>query len=91
MRCRNWVVNTFIYYHVQGLIQSVFELHDGSGVVVTIGKYVTPGHSDINGNGIEPDFHNIPSKSPSCPLSLAKIEAFHPVVNNPLSAQDGVR
>lgn len=44
----------------KGLIQSVFELHDGSGVVVTIGKYVTPGHSDINGNGIEPDFPNIP-------------------------------
>lgn len=44
----------------KGLIQSVFELHDGSGVVVTIGKYVTPGHLDINGNGIEPDFHNIP-------------------------------
>lgn len=44
----------------KGLIQSVFELHDGSGVVVTIGKYVTPGHLDINGNGIEPDFSNIP-------------------------------
>ncbi|GMH15491.1 hypothetical protein Nepgr_017332 [Nepenthes gracilis] len=47
----------------KGLIQSVFELHDGSGVVVTIGKYVTPHHLDINGNGIDPDFHNIPSWS----------------------------
>lgn len=45
----------------KGLIQSVFELHDGSGVVVTIGKYVTPDHIDINGNGVEPDFHKIPS------------------------------
>ncbi|KAK9706912.1 hypothetical protein RND81_07G160100 [Saponaria officinalis] len=44
----------------KGLIQSVFELHDGSGVAVTIGKYVTPRHLDINGNGIEPDFANIP-------------------------------
>uniref|UniRef100_A0A803MDM1 Tail specific protease domain-containing protein n=1 Tax=Chenopodium quinoa TaxID=63459 RepID=A0A803MDM1_CHEQI len=44
----------------KGLIQSVFELHDGSGVVVTIGKYVTPRHLDINGNGIEPDFSDIP-------------------------------
>ncbi|KAM7530529.1 hypothetical protein LguiB_033939 [Lonicera macranthoides] len=44
----------------KGLIQSVFELHDGSGVVVTIGKYVTPNHKDINGNGIEPDFQNLP-------------------------------
>lgn len=29
-------------------------------MVVTIGKYVTPHHLDINGNGIEPDFSNIP-------------------------------
>ncbi|GAB2287632.1 hypothetical protein Dimus_022004 [Dionaea muscipula] len=47
----------------KGLIQSVFELHDGSGVVVTIGKYATPQHLDINGNGVEPDFHQIPSWS----------------------------
>ncbi|CAH9079482.1 unnamed protein product [Cuscuta europaea] len=45
----------------KGLIQSVFELQDGSGVVVTIGKYVTPNHMDINGNGIEPDFRNLPT------------------------------
>lgn len=44
----------------KGLIQSVFELHDGSGIVVTVGKYVTPNHKDINGNGIEPDYRRIP-------------------------------
>ncbi|XP_062016643.1 carboxyl-terminal-processing peptidase 1, chloroplastic isoform X2 [Rosa rugosa] len=44
----------------KGLIQSVFELQDGSGVVVTVGKYVTPNHKDINGNGIEPDYRNFP-------------------------------
>ncbi|KAK3024026.1 hypothetical protein RJ639_044128, partial [Escallonia herrerae] len=44
----------------KGLIQSVFELPDGSGVVVTIGKYVTPNHMDINGDGVEPDFQKIP-------------------------------
>ncbi|XP_024024337.1 carboxyl-terminal-processing peptidase 1, chloroplastic isoform X1 [Morus notabilis] len=47
----------------KGLIQSVFELHDGSGVVVTVGKYVTPNHKDLNGNGIEPDYHNFPAWS----------------------------
>ncbi|KAB1221375.1 Carboxyl-terminal-processing protease [Morella rubra] len=47
----------------KGLIQSVFELHDGSGVVVTVGKYVTPNHKDINGNGIEPDYRNFPGWS----------------------------
>ncbi|KDP21204.1 hypothetical protein JCGZ_21675 [Jatropha curcas] len=45
----------------KGLIQSVFELRDGSGVVVTVGKYVTPNHMDINGNGIEPDYRNFPA------------------------------
>uniref|UniRef100_A0A0E0JM26 C-terminal processing peptidase n=1 Tax=Oryza punctata TaxID=4537 RepID=A0A0E0JM26_ORYPU len=44
----------------KGLIQSVFELHDGSGIVVTVGKYVTPNQKDINGNGIEPDYRRIP-------------------------------
>jgi len=58
-------------------------------VVVTIGKYVTRGHSDINGNGIEPDFRNIPSKNLLRPPCLAKIEDFG--VNYPLNTQDGVR
>lgn len=46
---------------LQGLIQSVFELHDGSGIAVTIGKYVTPNLRDINGNGVEPDFRSFPA------------------------------
>nr|GEW00374.1 carboxyl-terminal-processing peptidase 1, chloroplastic [Tanacetum cinerariifolium] len=45
----------------KGLIQSVFELHDGSGVVVTVGKYVTPNHLDINGNGVDPDYKKFPA------------------------------
>lgn len=45
----------------KGLIQSVFELSDGSGIVVTMGKYVTPNHTDINGNGIDPDFRTLPA------------------------------
>ncbi|XP_057821751.2 carboxyl-terminal-processing peptidase 1, chloroplastic isoform X2 [Cryptomeria japonica] len=44
----------------KGLIQSVYELKDGSGVVVTVGKYVTPSHRDIDENGIEPDFYRRP-------------------------------
>ncbi|CAM8890768.1 unnamed protein product [Rhodiola kirilowii] len=47
----------------KGLIQSVFELSDGSGLVVTVGKYVTRNHMDINGNGILPDFHDLPAWS----------------------------
>jgi len=44
----------------KGLIQSVYELSDGSGIILTVGKYVTPGHHDIDGNGIEPDFKRPP-------------------------------
>ena len=39
----------------KGLIQSLFELSDGSGLAVTIAKYETPSHRDINKLGIKPD------------------------------------
>lgn len=44
----------------KGLIQSVFELSDGSGVILTVGKYATPQHHEIDGNGILPDFQEFP-------------------------------
>lgn len=39
----------------KGLIQSLFNLSDGSGLAVTIAKYETPNHHDINKLGIPPD------------------------------------
>jgi carboxyl-terminal processing protease len=39
----------------KGLIQSLFSLSDGSGLAVTIAKYETPDHHDINRQGIVPD------------------------------------
>jgi len=39
----------------KGLIQSLFNLSDGSGLAVTIAKYETPSHSDINKLGISPN------------------------------------
>ncbi|WP_088893494.1 carboxyl-terminal processing protease CtpA [Leptolyngbya ohadii] len=39
----------------KGLIQSLFSLSDGSGLAVTIAKYETPNHRDINKQGIAPD------------------------------------
>ena len=39
----------------KGLIQSLFELPDGAGLAVTVAKYETPNHKDINKLGIEPD------------------------------------
>ena len=39
----------------KGLVQSVRGLADGSGMTVTIAKYLTPSGRDIHKNGIEPD------------------------------------
>ena len=66
----------YLHCFWQGLIQSVFELQDGSGVVITVGKYVTPNHKDINGNGIEPDFQKLPGKAFS-PLFLFFLFLLH--------------
>lgn len=40
----------------KGLIQSLFSLSDGSGLAVTVAKYETPDHHDINRQGIQPDY-----------------------------------
>ncbi|MYE21485.1 MAG: S41 family peptidase, partial [Synechococcus sp. SB0662_bin_45] len=39
----------------KGLVQSVRALSDGSGMTVTISKYLTPNGRDIHREGIEPD------------------------------------
>jgi carboxyl-terminal processing protease len=39
----------------KGLIQSLFDLSDGAGLAVTVAKYETPTHRDINKLGIAPD------------------------------------
>ncbi|TVP55727.1 MAG: S41 family peptidase, partial [Nodularia sp. (in: Bacteria)] len=39
----------------KGLVQSVRPLEDGSGLAVTIAKYMTPNGTDINKQGVSPD------------------------------------
>ncbi|MCP9927596.1 S41 family peptidase [Cyanobium sp. CH-040] len=39
----------------KGLVQSVRSLSDGSGMTVTIARYLTPSGRDINRHGIQPD------------------------------------
>ena len=47
----------------KGLVQAVRGLSDGSGMTVTIAKYLTPNGTDIHKNGIEPDIEaEIPGK-----------------------------
>jgi len=47
----------------KGLVQAVRGLSDGSGMTVTIAKYLTPNGTDIHKNGIKPDIEaEIPDK-----------------------------
>ena len=39
----------------KGLIQAVYGLKNGAGLVLTVAKYVTPTQSEIQGLGIQPD------------------------------------
>uniref|UniRef100_A0A7S3R0D6 C-terminal processing peptidase n=1 Tax=Dunaliella tertiolecta TaxID=3047 RepID=A0A7S3R0D6_DUNTE len=57
--CRAVLVGNRTYG--KGLIQSVYELSDGSGMVLTVGKYLTPNHTDIDRSGIRPNFSSKPS------------------------------
>ena len=41
----------------KGLVQAVRGLADGSGLTVTIAKYLTPKGTDIHKNGIQPDIN----------------------------------
>ena len=52
----------------KGLIQSLFDLSDGSGLAVTVAKYETPNHQDIHKLGITPDL-----KVPLEPITLSQI------------------
>ena len=52
----------------KGLVQAVRGLSDGSGLTVTIAKYLTPKGTDIHKNGIEPDIKS--------EMSEKQIESF---------------
>jgi len=39
----------------KGLIQGVFGLNDGTGLIITVARYVTPAGTDIQGTGLQPD------------------------------------
>ena len=54
----------------KGLIQSLFDLSDGAGLAVTVAKYETPDHIDINKQGIKPDVI-----VPLDPLAIAPLGA----------------
>ncbi|KAK4759312.1 hypothetical protein SAY87_022443 [Trapa incisa] len=47
----------------KGKIQSVFQLSDGSGLAITVARYETPSHTDIDKVGVIPD-HPLPTSLP---------------------------
>ncbi len=53
----------------KGLVQSVRALSDGSGLTVTIARYLTPNGLDIHNNGIKPDLIVDSLEDKSKPLS----------------------
>ncbi len=55
----------------KGLVQSVRGLSDGSGMTVTIAKYLTPRNRDIHKHGIDPD---VPVKMTEQEVQRLKLE-----------------
>lgn len=65
-----------LFSHLQGLIQSVYELSDSSGLIITVGKYLTPRGVDIDRFGIAPDFSSLPDQgSAEEKLNACRLEA----------------
>eukprot|EP00667_Euglena_gracilis_P007737 EG_transcript_7821 len=78
--CRAPLVGTKTFG--KAAIQGIYQFGDGSGVKMTIGKYLTPLKQDINRRGIEPDFFMLPSPreatevlGPQCRAALAAVPA----------------
>ena len=57
----------------KGLVQAVRGLSDGSGLTVTIAKYLTPKGTDIHKNGIEPDVTSVMTEEQLKNLTLEKL------------------
>ena len=57
----------------KGLVQAVRGLSDGSGLTVTIAKYLTPKGTDIHKNGIEPDVISVMTEEQLKNLTLEKL------------------
>ncbi|KAG2727744.1 hypothetical protein I3760_01G172100 [Carya illinoinensis] len=63
----------------KGKIQSVFQLSDGSGLAVTVARYETPAHTDIDKVGVIPD-HPLPTSFPN------DVEGFCSCLQDPATA-----
>ncbi|KAL3821727.1 hypothetical protein ACHAXA_008463 [Cyclostephanos tholiformis] len=64
----------------KGLVQAVYGLKNGYGLVLTVAKYLTPGGTDINKVGIIPD---VPKEE-----ALPSVPGFVPVIGSDTSRVD---
>ncbi|KAJ1477700.1 peptidase family S41-domain-containing protein, partial [Baffinella frigidus] len=58
----------------KGVIQGAFPLSDGSGVIVTVAKYLTPKHTEINGVGVPYDIKLDLGRNPTKALQNGKLD-----------------
>jgi len=61
----------------KGLIQAVYKLKNGAGLVLTVARYVTQSGSDIQGVGIQPDISGariVPPPIPGFSTDTSKID-----------------
>ncbi|CAJ1934434.1 unnamed protein product [Cylindrotheca closterium] len=61
----------------KGLIQAVYGLKNGAGLVLTVARYVTPNGTDIQGTGITPDIKGempAPVQIPVLSSNTAKVD-----------------
>jgi len=67
----------------KGFVQNVFTLHDGSGLVLTTGRYLTPNGGEITQDGIEPDIvsdldpERLRQEDPEVDAFLKQIESLN--------------
>ncbi|MEN9205377.1 MAG: S41 family peptidase [Thermostichales cyanobacterium DRC_bins_46] len=60
----------------KGLIQSLFDLPDGSGLAITTARYLTPSGRDIHKQGIEPDRVVVQEPLPADQIGTAADQQF---------------
>ena len=59
--------------------QSVYELSDGSGLVLTVARYLTPTGHNIDREGLHPDFAKIPNaEAASARLAACRVPPRNP-------------
>ncbi|CAB9502702.1 CtpA-like serine protease [Seminavis robusta] len=59
----------------KGLIQAVYGLKNGAGLVLTVARYVTPGGNEIQGIGITPDIKGgVPLPIPGISADTSKVD-----------------